>query len=332
MAHEGTIFSAKWERLPRVACKGILFFTDIHLAGTPPGQRLPGYMDQMLDKLSFCLNYCQERELLPVICGDLFHWPRENPNTLLVRCLELFKPLATTDQKAWVLVGNHDKWQANYTEDVSLAVLETAGVLHVMQQAGPQCVMELADQRALLGASPDMTPIPASFAKERVETVLWVTHHGLGFPDYQDQRQQLREIPGVDWVINGHLHQPQPLQRRGQTAWANIGSLARMTFSPRTKARQPAAALWRSGCEELESVPVPHLPFEEVFPDQPFPEVQLKEDGPSLFLHGLERLSWKRTREGVGLKQFLDDNLDPADPAAAIIYALYEERRHDGNG
>ncbi len=79
-------------------------------------------------------------------------------------------------------------------------------------------------------------------------------------------------------------------------------------------------------------MPVPHLPFAEVFPDQPFPELQLKEDGPSLFLQGLERLSWQRTREGAGLQQFLDDNLDPEKPESAIIRDLYEEIRHDGSG
>ena len=316
--------------LPVVPCEGILFCADAHLAGTPPGQRLLGYSEQTQAKLAFCLEQAAARTLLPVVCGDLFHWPRENPNTLLVRCIELFKPLAGTPRKCWVLVGNHDKWQANYTDDVSMAVLESAGVIHVMKEAGPQCLVEVHGRRALLGASPDMAPLPRTVERGEAETVLWVTHHGLGFPDYADQRQPLRELPGVDWVINGHLHQPQPPQRRGMTTWVNLGSLARMSFAQRTKERRPAAAIWRPGCTELERLDVPFLPFEEVFPDQPFPDTQIKEGGESLFLRGLERLAWKRTHEGAGLRQFLEENLDPALPESTIILSLYEEITHGG--
>ncbi|AGW13640.1 metallophosphoesterase family protein [Megalodesulfovibrio gigas] len=316
--------------LPAIACAGILFCTDVHLAGTPPGQRLPGYTEQTLAKLAFCLEQAASRNLLPVICGDLFHWPRENPNTLLVRCIELFKPLAATPLKCWVLVGNHDKWQANYTDDVSMAVLESAGVIHVMKEAGPQCRVLIDGHVALLGASPDMAPLPKAVERDEADTVLWVSHHGLGFPDYADQRQPLRELPGVDWLINGHLHQPQPPQRRGMTTWVNLGSLTRMSFAPRVKERRPAAAIWRPGMTELERLDVPFLPFEDVFPDQPFPDTQIKEGGESLFLRGLERLVWKRTREGAGLGQFLSDNLDPTLPESQIILSLYEEIIHGG--
>ncbi|GAB7079055.1 metallophosphoesterase family protein [Megalodesulfovibrio paquesii] len=321
---------SEYPEIPTIACSGILFFTDIHLAGTPPGQRLPGYTEQTLAKLAFCLEQAVARDLLPVICGDLFHWPRENPNTLLIRCIELFKPLAETPLKCWVLVGNHDKWQANYTDDVSMAVLESAGVIHVMKTAGPQCRLAAGGQLALLGASPDMSPLPKAVERHGEDTVLWVSHHGLGFPDYADQRQPLRELPGVDWLINGHLHQPQPPQRRGMTTWVNIGSLTRMSFAPRVKERRPAAAIWRPGATALERLEVPFLPFEEVFPDQPFPEMQVKEGGESLFLKGLERLTWRRTHEGAGLRQFLEDNLDPALPESTIILKLYEEISHGG--
>lgn len=318
--------------LPVIPCRGVLFLTDVHLAGTPPGQRLPGYMEQTLAKLAFCLEEARRRDLLPVICGDLFHWPRENPNELLVRCLEIFRPLAGTPLEAWVLVGNHDKWQARYTDDVSLAVLETARICKVMHTPGPQCRLEIDGRRVLLGASPDMTALPRHYPREEGETVIWVTHHGLGFRDYLEKHTPMREIPGVDWVFNGHLHQPQPMERRGATRYVNLGSLARMTFSPRTKARRPAAWIWRPDMEsqdQMERLEVPFLPFEQVFPDQPFPQAQEKEpEGGSRFVAGLERLAWRRTREGAGVKQFLDENLDPSLPESSIIMQLYEEVCH----
>jgi hypothetical protein len=45
----------------------------------------------------------------------------------------------------------------------------------------------------------------------------------------------------------------------------------------------------------------------------------------SRFLEGLERLAWKRTREGAGLRQFLQANLNPESPETGIVWELYEE-------
>lgn len=45
----------------------------------------------------------------------------------------------------------------------------------------------------------------------------------------------------------------------------------------------------------------------------------------SRFIRGLENLALRKTTEGVGLKAFLEANLDPQDPVTPIICNLYEE-------
>jgi DNA repair exonuclease SbcCD nuclease subunit len=317
--------------LPRYEASGLFCIPDAHIAATPPGQRLEGYKDQVLDKIAACLAQAARIDCLPVFLGDLFHWPRENPNDLLVALIELFAPV-----KPYVLVGNHDKYQARYTRDVSLAVLDAAGAVRVISEPGPVFHLLTPTGAALVGASPDATPLPRSFDKEEGVAVVWLTHHGIGFPDFPDRQIRPREIPGVDWIINGHIHRPQPTVRMGSTTWANPGNITRLSFARRTLTRVPAASIWRPGMTELEKWPVPHLPFYSVFPDQEFPpEIDLPEQE-SRFVKGLERLAWKRTREGQGLREFLAANLNPEHPETSLIWELYQEAAnakdtgHDG--
>ncbi|MGE4552820.1 MAG: exonuclease SbcCD subunit D [Desulfovibrionaceae bacterium] len=313
-------------RYETVRASGLLFIADPHLADTPPGQRLPGYREQILHKVELCLARARELDLCPVLLGDLFHWPRDNSNQLLVALIDLLRP-----QRPFALVGNHDKYQARLTSDVSLAVLQAAGVLRLLDEPGPQFVLETPSGRALVGASPDGARLPARFDRDpdTPDTVLWLTHHNLRFPDFLEGTHRLREIPGVDLVVNGHIHRPQPTVTTGATTWVNPGNITRLTFSRHSLERIPAAHLWRPGMAQPERWDIPHLPFYEVFPDQPFPTDEAAPDAPSRFLQGLERLAWRRTHEGIGLKQFLQDNLNPDAPEHDLIWELYEEVTRD---
>jgi len=310
--------------LPVRRAAGLLCIPDPHLAGTPPMQRLESYTDDVLAKLTACLELAAARELVPVILGDLFHWPRENPNSLMVALIDLLGPV-----KPYALVGNHDKYQARFTADTSLAVLQAAGVIRVLDRPGLFLRLETPTGPALVGASPDGAPLPSGVDSAPGETTVWLTHHNINFPDYQEKIVKIREIPGLDWLINGHIHQPQPTVTVGRTHWANPGNITRLTFTRRTKARQPAAAIWRPGMTDLERWIVPHRPFEEVFPDQAFPpEEAASGEASSQFLEGLARLAWRRTREGAGLQEFLAANLHPEDPETPLIWELYREVTH----
>lgn len=304
-----------------IRASGLMLIPDAHFAATPPGQRLEGYMQQVLAKVAACLEHAAVNDLVPVFLGDLFHWPRENPNALLVALIELFLPW-----RPFVLVGNHDKYQARYTQDVSLAVLEAAGVVRVLGEPGPAFALITPRGRVLVGASPDGAHIPQSFDRGDEEWVVWLTHHNVNFPDYPDKQVRVREAPGVDWIINGHIHRPQPMQVMGSTRWCNPGNITRLTFSRRTMERTPRACVWRPGMEELEPFTVPHQPFAAVFPDQDFPpEEEAQAEVESQFLSGLERLAWRRTAEGAGLREFLQANVNPELPEAALVWELYQE-------
>ncbi|XPV76441.1 MAG: metallophosphoesterase [Desulfovibrio sp.] len=315
------MMSKSYLSLPVEEAEGFFFVADPHVADTPVGQRLSGYREQILEKIRACLGEARARNLCPVFLGDLFNWPRDNSNSLLIELMELFRPY-----KPWVLVGNHDKYQARFTSDVSLSVLKAAGVINLMSDVGPQFVLHTSEGDVLLGASPDGTDIPKIYEREDgcPETVFWVSHHNVSFPDFPDKKCAIKEISGVDWLVNGHIHRPQPTLKKGMTTWTNPGNISRVAFSQRSKERKPEASFWKHGFTDLKKWEVPHLPFEEVFPDQDFPD-SVEPTERSKFIDGLERLSWRKTQEGTGLKQFLEENLEDKAPASELIWQLYNE-------
>ncbi|BCS88921.1 metallophosphoesterase family protein [Pseudodesulfovibrio sediminis] len=308
---------------------GLLMLGDPHLADHPPGQRLDGYLDQIMSKIEAALAHADELGMVVVFLGDLFHWPRDNSNKMLVELIRIFGA-RTGDSKVWVLVGNHDKYQSRFTEDVSLAVLDAAGVVNVMKESGPQFILETETGPALVCASPDGTPLPKKYVRQSddPDTVLWLTHHNIQFPEFIDRAYAIKELPGIDWLINGHIHRPQATITKGQTTWANPGNITRLTFTHRSMEREPAVAIWTPGCEELEKWVVPFETFDRVFPDQELPTEEQETEGESNFIKGLERLAWQRTHEGTGLKQFLEENLSTETPEGQLIWGLYEEVIH----
>lgn len=315
--------------LERVKAKGLFLIGDPHIASTPPGQRLGDFANDVLDKLEACFKRAEELGMVPLILGDLFHWPRDNGNSLLVDMIRVFG-----QYKPFVLVGNHDKYQARFTPDVSMAVLDAAGVIRMISEYGPAFELETTQGLVLVGASPDSTPIPKEFEGEagRYLKVVWVTHHNISFPECEKKQHAIKEKSGIDWIINGHIHGPRDSITKGMTTWANPGNISRMVFSRLSLERQPKAGIWTPDCEDLEMWVVPHRDFYEVFPNQEFlPENGDKAAAESKFLQGLERLAWKRTHEGEGLKQFLTDNIDPEEPESQLIWELYTEVT-DGNG
>jgi predicted phosphodiesterase len=312
--------------LDRIKANGLFLVADPHLADHPPGQRLEGYLDQIMAKLTACLDRADELGMAFVLLGDLFHWPRDNSNRMLVELIRLFGG-RSGDRVVHVLVGNHDKYQSRFTDDVSLAVLETAGAVRLMKEGGPQFVLDTPDGAVLVGASPDGAPLPKAYEHEDgdPDTVVWLTHHNIRFPEFIDRAYSIKEVPGIDWIVNGHIHRPQATVTKGQTTWANPGNITRLTFTRRSMVREPAAAIWTPGCEELDKWVVPYLPFDQVFPDQDLPPEEQEVEGESNFIKGLERLAWQRTHEGTGLRQFLTENLSTETPEGKLIWELYEE-------
>lgn len=250
---------------------GIMFFTDPHLAATPPFERRDGYLEHVLAKISACLQHARESTLLPVLLGDFFHRHPGDVRHLLRRVFEVLEPYAGTSFRPWVLQGNHDQEEGGESGDSSLDVCALAGVVRLMDECGIHGLFDVNGHRVALGATPYGAKLPTSVEQGDAEYVVWGSHCGMGFRDVVHKYPLLHEIPGVDWVVNGHLHWLQPTESRGMTHWSNIGGMTRISFAPRNRERVPTAGIWRPGCADLEPWVIPHLPFDDVFPVRHFP-------------------------------------------------------------
>jgi predicted phosphodiesterase len=311
---------------------GILAIGDPHLASRVPGFRRDEYPEAILEKLDWCLTCARRHSLLPVLLGDLFNWPRDNANWLLVRLMEIIR------EPVLAVPGNHDCAENTLKDDDSLMVLVKARKVVLLDQEGPW-TGEMNDRPVIVGGSPWGPKIPKRYPPEgrpdlsRPEgaLVVWITHYMIGMPGCDEAHYAPHEIPGVDVVINGHLHRTLESVQKGGTLWLNPGNIARVLRGDATRDHVPKALRLDVQVDtwSVDHVEIPHRPFDEVF--HPTSEVEIPEIGDSQFVKGLADLQARRTATGAGLDAFLDENLQQfPDDVADHIRKLAEEVREDG--
>jgi DNA repair exonuclease SbcCD nuclease subunit len=164
--------------------------------------------------------------------------------------------------------------------------------------------------------------------------VFWVCHHDLRFPGYEESaRHDCKEIPGIDVVVNGHIHRDLGEVKCGQTLWVNPGNIARVSRSDASRRHVPSVLRVdvAAGGHERRRIAVPHEPFEAVFHDA----VVGQEIGynQSAFVRELAALESVRTASGAGLMTFLEANLPQFDGRVAEeIRSLAKEVLENAGG
>jgi predicted phosphodiesterase len=306
---------------------GLLFIGDPHLASRVPGFRSDDYPRAILDKLKFALEYARDNRLLPILLGDLFEFPRDNANWLLVELHRLI------DRDTLAIHGNHDCKENTLAENDSLSVLVASGHLRLLCP-DDVWVGKINGCTVIVGGTSWGQELPESFDRSRYDDgsgctvfVVWATHHDLRFPGYEESaRLSCRETPGIDLVVNGHIHRSLADVTSSTTRWMNPGNIARVSRGEATRAHVPCVLRVDVSSAGLATsrVALPHRAFDEVFHADV--ESTAVEAAPSLFIQELAKLQASRTSTGVGLREFLDANLPSFDPGvAAYVNALADE-------
>ncbi len=298
-----------------VGYRGLLFIGDPHLEGRSPGFRKDDYPNAILDKLGWCLNYAREQRLLPAILGDLFDKPRDNPNWLLNRLLNLLQG------EILGLYGNHDvHYEPKLTEHDSLDLLVNANRIRLVSAESPW-QGRIGGRDVVVGGSSYRQEIPTQYAAtttgDRKPLVIWLTHHDILIPGYDEGRVQPMELDGIDLLINGHIHRRLENIQAGDTLWLTPGNISRRSRNDATRIHIPAALRLDVNLEEyiIDHVTIPHAPFDDVFHDT-IVETVTESQG-SAFVAGLAELQARRTNSGAGLIEFLNQNLSQFEPAVA---------------
>ncbi len=305
---------------------GILLIGDPHLEGRQPGFRKDNYPIVILEKLEWCLNYAREQRLLPAILGDLFDKPRDNPNWLMGRLIQSLRG------EILALYGNHDvHTTAELSPDDSLDLLVKAGCLRLLDEANPWRG-KMGPRTVVIGGSSYRRDIPKSYQAEPIPgeklppLVLWLTHHDILIPGYDEGRIKPNERAGIDIIVNGHIHRALETITTGNTRWITPGNISRRSRNDATRAHKPSVLrldVAEAGFE-LTTIEVPHQPFDDVF-HEAVTELEV-EDRASSFVVGLAEMLARQTASGAGLMEFLNHNLAQFEPAvAAEIRALAHE-------
>lgn len=307
---------------------GILLIGDPHLEARPPGFRKDDYPAVILDKLAWSLNYARANRLLPAILGDLFDKPRDNPNWLIVRLLDLLQG------EILCLYGNHDCADPVLGDHDSLSLLIKAGRLRLISL---ECLWRgtINGRAVVVGGSSYRQAIPEQFPAAQgmgatKPLVIWLTHHDILIPGYDEGRFRPRAIAGIDLVVNGHIHRRLEEQVTGETRWITPGNISRRARNDATRGHVPSVLQIdvNEAGYSLRYIELPYRPFDEVF-HEAVTEVE-SIGGQSAFVQGLAELQARRTASGAGLTEFLAKNVGqfPAEVAGEILNLAKEVMQH----
>jgi hypothetical protein len=215
------------ERLDPIACGGILIIGDPHVGSRRPGRRKDtAWPSAVLAKLERCVAIANDRNLQPVILGDLFDRPVERDvglKTQLIRTLQGFR------RRAIVNVGNHDLTHTRLSDGDSLALLGLCDVIDVVAVSGPVAALHLGGHCLGVGMTPFGQPVPVDVTGSfpTLDRLVWFTHHDIAFEASYPGAVPPHSVAGCELVVNGHVHTTQKPVTAGHTRWINPGNITR---------------------------------------------------------------------------------------------------------
>lgn len=231
---------------------------DPHLNSQKIGYRKKTYPIEVLTKLEFCAAQSHETDSYSICLGDLFHRFGENNIAYLskiVKVLKKFKyPLI-------VLEGNHDREHFALQEGDTLELLQAADLI-LIRGDGFQEKIRVKDKLVQITYLSNGMEIPDAVEKAHdADYSIMVTHHDLAIGSAYPGALPLKEIQGVDLVINGHMHNTFPKKQVGKTAYQNPGNIEPISRDLRNFV--PKVWYWPNAehsidLTELKGVALPH--------------------------------------------------------------------------
>ncbi|MCM2369345.1 metallophosphoesterase [Aporhodopirellula aestuarii] len=332
---------------------GLLFIGDPHLEARIPGFRKDDYPQVAVAKFAWCLKYARTNNLQPILLGDLFHLPQDNPNWLLARIIETISDFYGAGLPA--IHGNHDVRENTRKPNDSVSILFAGGHLRLLSEDAPW-IGTIDGRRVVVGGTVWGERLPKEFLgvsrppengqlfadeSEDADLVAWITHHDILIPGYEEAgRIRPKRIPGIDLIVNGHVHRRLEPVRKDGTNWITAGNITRRARSDASRAHIPAVVcvvpptntrvVKDDAIEafEFESqagvawsmrwVRVPHEPFDDVFHPEVIGDASEEEtaDG-SAFIADLRELTQRKTDSGAGLITYLEQNVSQFDAEVA---------------
>lgn len=206
---------------------GFLWIGDPHLTSTRIGRRTDDMMEAGISKLSFLAGVCTQEKLRPLIGGDLLDRPNENKLELLTKLTRTAKQFPCVP---FTLGSNHDLTLGQALDKDTMQLLMLNDTVRCLLE--PQLIVK--EKYPCMNGEDTLTvavygvpyghAIPDSIESDADVTIL-MTHHDLAIGSSYPGAIPLKEIKGVDIVINGHMHGYKKPARHGMTLWCNPGNI-----------------------------------------------------------------------------------------------------------
>ena len=231
---------------------------DPHLNSQKIGYRKSTYPIEVLTKLEFCAVQSHEYNSYSICLGDLFHRFGENNIAYLSKIIKILKKFKHT---LIVLEGNHDREHFALQEGDTLELLEAAGVI-ISRGDGFKEIKQVQGKNVQITYVSNGMEIPDSIQRDAsAEFSMMITHHDLAIGSAYPGALPLKEITGVDLVINGHMHNTFPKKRVGNTVFQNPGNIEPISRDLRNFT--PKVWYWPNAehsidLTELKGVALPH--------------------------------------------------------------------------
>ena len=237
---------------------GFLFVGDPHLWSKGPGKRLDRdiFTSIVLNKLEQAVDIALKNNLYLIILGDLFHVHTENDIDMLTKLVRILKKLK---DPCVTVEGNHEKSQTKLSDDVATSLLRDAGVLYTLEKSQIWAKFTFKDNsECYLGSTPygDKLPtevnLPTS-EKNKDTPIIWLSHHDLDFGDTYPGVIPVKEIKGVNMLVNGHIHKTKKPLTIGKMKAHNPGNITRLSTD--CKDHIPSVWQWKPEQDfELEPI------------------------------------------------------------------------------
>src|SRR5690606_24402449 len=137
------------------------------------------------------------------------------------------------------ITGNHDTTEKTLIDDDSLSVIAAAGAIRLLDCVGPWRGT-INGRKVMIGGTCWSDRLPDN-CEEADSLVIWLAHHNIRFGGVEEQWLRPRELPGIDILMNGHLHRPFADIVRGCTTWMNPGNISRVQRADAVREARPSA-------------------------------------------------------------------------------------------
>jgi predicted phosphodiesterase len=256
-----------------------LLIGDIHARDTSPRNRLPGYLDEVIDLLTQAATI-QANEGIDcvVLAGDIFDHKRPGATShgtivRLINTLRLFT-------NAYVVTGNHDirNDRLDSLDTQPLGVLIASGALTPLDGWHDEFpIFGLPWLQDWMSADERKRALLAwTNSKRATRNSLIITHAPIYPPDKaSSQMFELVPTHGPDslseqmgnrgFVYYGHIHEDHGIFTDDGVTYCNVGALSRGSLNEHNTNRAIQVAVWDSTVPEFTTHELDYQPADSIF-------------------------------------------------------------------